>query len=96
MKILPDALSSYALLALSNLFLLSIICTAIYFSKFKWQWKSIVILALYAALYIASKINLISIKEGWFLIFTTIDIFSMYLYIYILDKSYGQVVVQSG
>lgn len=90
MKILPDEFSSYALLILSNLLLISITCVIIYFSKFKWWWKSVLFLTLYFTLYISCKVNLIHIKEGWFLIFSTIDIFGMYLYIYILDKLLGK------
>lgn len=89
-KIFPDDLSSYALLALSNLFLLIIICMVVYFSKLKWLWKSLLVLALYAALYFANKVNLIYFKEGWFFIFATIDIFGMFLYVYVLDKLYSR------
>ncbi len=88
-KILPDAMNSYALISLINLFLLSITCMVLYFSKLKWWWKSIIILALYSTIYLADKFNVIYIKEGWFLIFATIDIFGMFLCIYILDKLFN-------
>jgi len=67
-----------------------ITCIIIYFSKLRWLWKSIVFISLYIVVYFEIKMNLIYIKEGWFLIFTTIDIFGAYLYIFILDKLYGK------
>jgi hypothetical protein len=85
-KILPDTMNSFALISLINLFILSIVCMVIYFSKLKLLWKSIVTMALYGVIYYAYKINIIYVKEGWFMIFSTIDIFGMYLYIFILDK----------
>lgn len=66
------------------------IIMAVYFRKIKWRWKAIVILLLYIAHYTAAKSGLMIYKEGWFFPFTTIAIFSMYLYTYILDKLYVQ------
>lgn len=63
---------------------------AIYFSKIRWWWRAVVILLLYIIHYIAYKLGLMYYTKGWFLPFTTIAIFSMYLYTYILDKLYGQ------
>lgn len=88
--ILPDAMRSYASLTLSNMLITCITCIIIYFSKLRWLWKSIVFISLYIVVYFEIKMNLIYIKEGWFLIFTTIDIFGAYLYIFILDKLYGK------
>lgn len=85
-KILPDAMSSYALICLINLFLMSFTCMIIYFSKLKWWWNSIVVLALFGIIYIAYRLNIIYVKEGLLLIFATIDIFGMYLCVFILDK----------
>lgn len=66
------------------------IIMAVYFMKSKWWWKATVILLLYIAHYTAAKLGLMIYKEGWFTPFTTIAIFSMYLYTYILDKLYVQ------
>ena len=85
-----DIGTSLGLLSGLYMLLLSIIIMIIYFLKLKNKWKAIVILALYIAHYIASKLNLMYYKEGWFFIFTTIAIFSMYLYVYVLDKLYCQ------
>jgi hypothetical protein len=85
-KILPDAMNSYVLICFLNLFVLSITCMIVYFSKLKWLLKSMIILALYFVIYFAYKINLIYVKEGWFLIFSSIDIWGMYLCIFIIDK----------
>lgn len=66
------------------------IIMAVYFMKIKWWWKATVILLLYIAHYVSAKSGLMIYKEGWFTPFTTIAIFSMYLYTYILDKLYVQ------
>lgn len=89
MGIIPDPLSSYAMLALAVLFFLSITCMFIYFSKLKWLWKLMLTLTIYIVFNIASILNLIYIKEGWFFIYTTISFSSMFLFIYILDKLYN-------
>jgi hypothetical protein len=39
--------------------------------------------------YLAARFNTMYYKEGWFFPMTTIIIFGMYLYIYMLDKLYG-------
>jgi len=92
-KILPDAMHSYALLALCNLVIISITCIIIYFSKINWWWKFLLFSALYAILYFAQKMNLIQIKEGWLFLYPTIDIFGMYFYVYLLDNLYDQIYV---
>ena len=81
----PDALISevYYLIVFSAMM-------TIYFSKIKWTWKVFTILGLYIAHYIAFKLQLMYYKEGWFLAYTTIAIISLYFYIFILDKLYGQ------
>lgn len=80
---------SSGILSGSYYLLLSNIIMVMCFKKVKWWWQAIVISALYISHYIAAKLNLMYYKEGWFFTFTTIAIFSMYLYIYILDKLYG-------
>lgn len=84
-KILPDDMVSYALISLINLYTILIVCMVTYFYKIKWWWKSIPTAALYGAIFLADKINLFHIKEGWFLLFATLDIFGMYFYIFVLD-----------
>ncbi|MFZ5969201.1 MAG: hypothetical protein ACOYVK_18755 [Bacillota bacterium] len=86
-KILPYPMSSFVLICVSNLFLISISCMFIYYSKLKWYWKSMIVLILYCVLYVAYKFALIYVNiKGWFLIFASIDIGGMFLYIFILDK----------
>jgi len=63
---------------------------AIYFSKIKWWWKVSTIVGFYIAHYIAFKLQLIYYKEGWFLAYTTIANTSLYFYIFLFDKLYGQ------
>lgn len=87
---LPDKERSLVVLTGLYFLLLSNIMMAVYFSKIKWWWKSAVVLALYAAHYSAAKLQLIYYKEGWFFIIATISIFSMYIYIFIINKLYVQ------
>jgi hypothetical protein len=44
---------------------------------------------LYIIYYIGYRLNLIWIKEGWFLPVSTANIFGMYLTLVILDRLYG-------
>ncbi len=67
----------------------SIFIMLIYFLKLKLRYKSLIIFILYAICYTGYKLNLICIKEGWFLPVTTITILWMYLSVFILDKLYG-------
>jgi hypothetical protein len=75
--------------ALGHFLLLSISFMIIYFLRLKWIWKALVILFLYMMYYIGYKLNLVLIKEGWFLSVSTISIIWMYLSVFILDKLYG-------
>ena len=87
-KFIPDPVGSpYVLAALYYVFLSSIMMI-IYYFKLRWRWKAIVILALYAVNYIAYQIEIFYIKEGWFLIFSTVTIFSMYFSVIFLDRLY--------
>ena len=86
---LPDKERSLVVLAAINLLLLAVIIIAIYFSNIKWRWKIPVIFILYIAFFAAAKFHLIIYKEGWFLISSSICIWGMYFYTYILDKLYG-------
>ncbi len=85
-KIFTDPLTSYTFISLLNLFISSIVCMFIYFSKSKWWIKSIAIWFLYSVIYISNNLNIIHIKPGWLLLVATIDTFGMLLYVYILDK----------
>lgn len=87
-NVFPDPILNYMVPFAINYILLSNTIMTIYFLKLKWRWKMTVIFALYIAYYIAYKLNYIYIKEGWFLVFTTADIFGAYLFVYILDRLY--------
>jgi hypothetical protein len=67
----------------------SVYIMLIYFLKSKLRYKALITLILYAIYYIGYKLNLIWIKEGWFLPVTTITVFWMYLSVFTLDKLYG-------
>lgn len=85
-KLLSDAMISYTLISLTNLFLLSIAWMTIYFSNLTWLWKLTIVFALYGVIYFASSLNIIYVKDGYFIIFSTVDIFGMYLSVFILNK----------
>lgn len=86
MQLFRDALHSYAFISLLNLSVLSFACMFIYFSKLKGWWKALLTAALYGLLYLAVSVGLLQVKDGWFLLFASIDIGGMYLCIFILDK----------
>lgn len=88
MSVLPDPIMSRHFLVLVYFFLLSIPMMLIYFLRVKWFWKAIVILVLYIFYYIVYKLNYIWIKEGWFLLVSTVSILWMYLSVFIMDRLY--------
>jgi hypothetical protein len=90
LHITPEKASIPIIIAAIYMLLVGSIIMVIYFSKINWWLKAVVILLLYIAHYICLKLGIMYYKAGWFLGFTTITIFGMYLYIFILDTLYGQ------
>lgn len=86
LNLLSNEMWSYSLIGLINLLLLSSVCLFIYYSKIHRSWKLLITLFLYGILYLAYLLKIIYIRDGWFLIFATINIFSMYFYIFLLKK----------
>lgn len=86
--LLPDPVISRFLIFWVHFHLLSIPIMLMYFLRFKLIFKTLVILALYIIYFIGYKLNLIWIKEGWFLPVSTANIFGMFLSVVILDKLY--------
>ncbi|NPV89692.1 MAG: hypothetical protein HPY50_02805 [Firmicutes bacterium] len=87
---LPEKEQSLVVLAAINLLLLGVIIMTIYFSNIKWSWRIPVIFVIYVAFLIAARLDLIIYKEGWFFISSSICIWGMYLYTYILDRLYDR------
>lgn len=88
--VLHDPINSRYFIALALFFIPpSLAMMLIYFSRLKLRWKALIISVLYALYYIGYMLNLVWIKEGWFLLVTTVTIFWMYLSIFILDRLYG-------
>lgn len=85
-SLLSDAWSNYAFVCLLNLTFLSLACMTIYHARLKFFWKVFLTLAVYGILLMARDAGVFNIKEGWFLTFSTIDIFGMYLSIFIMDQ----------
>lgn len=88
--LLVDNDSSIVLIAGIYMLLLGISTMIIYFTNVKWIWKATGIFILYLAHYYAEKYQLLISAEGWFFILTSIHIWGMYLYTYILDRLYPQ------
>ncbi len=81
---------SLVVLSATNMLLLGVIIMLLHFSNIKWLWKVVVISILYVVYFIAGKLHLILYKENFFLISTSISIWGMYFYTYVLDKLLGQ------
>ena len=83
---IPDPVRSPYVVALLYYVFVAITMMLIYFLKLKWHWKSIVILSIYGVNYIAYKLHILYFfKTGWFIIFSTVSIFSIYLSVVFLD-----------
>ncbi len=88
--LLNDPISSQFFIAWVIFNLLAISSILVYFLKFKSTWKAMVIILNYMVYYIGYKLDLILIKEGWFLIVSTGAIFWMYISVVIMDRLYQQ------
>ncbi|MGC7870201.1 hypothetical protein ACPUYX_01570 [Desulfosporosinus sp. SYSU MS00001] len=74
---------------LGHFFLLSGSVMLIYFLRLKWIWKTLVLIVLYIIYYIGYKLNIILIREGWFVLVSTIAICWTYLSVLIIDNFYS-------
>lgn len=87
-KVFDDPLRSYASLAIFNMLIITVPCIFIYFSKLKWPWKTAIIMGLYVIKYIQCKMNLMSIKQGWFFLYISVEIIGTLLYVFALHRLY--------
>lgn len=90
-NILSDPVSSNMILVFIHLQILSNIVMLMYLAKLKLKWHALVIALIYTGYYLATKLYLIYIAPGWFWTFTSISIFVMYLYVFILNHLYTAV-----
>ncbi|HZK54790.1 MAG TPA: hypothetical protein VFC84_11430 [Desulfosporosinus sp.] len=83
---IPDSVRSPYVSAVLYYILVAIVIILIYFRKLKWRWKSIVILSIYGINYLAYKVHLLYFfNTEWYIIFSTVSIFSMYLSVAFLN-----------
>lgn len=83
---IPDSVRSPYVVAILYYLIVAIIMVIIYFLRFKWRRKSIVILAIYSANFLAYMVHILYFFNiWWFYIFTTVSVFSIYLSIVLLD-----------
>jgi hypothetical protein len=89
LSLLPDPIMSRHFLVIVHFIVLANAMMLIYFLRQKRICKSLVIIALYIIYYVGYKLNLVIIKDGWFLLVSSLSIFGMYLSVFIMDKLYG-------
>ncbi|KLU65922.1 hypothetical protein DEAC_c19610 [Desulfosporosinus acididurans] len=75
--------------ALGHFFLLSGSVMLIHFLRLKGIWKALVIILLYIIYYIGCKLNIVLVKEGRFVLVSTISICWTYLSVLIIDNFYN-------
>lgn len=84
---IPDPVGSPYVVSVLYYMLVAITMELIYFLKLNWIWKSTVILAIYGINYLAYTLHIFYFFNiGWFLIFSTVFILSMYLSVVFLDR----------
>jgi hypothetical protein len=86
---LPDIERSLVVLAAANMIFFGVISMAIYFSRLRKSLKICAILLLYIPYYVQTKMGWIIDREGWFLASTSVCIWGMYFYTYVLDRFLG-------
>jgi hypothetical protein len=84
-NVFPDVFKDNLILVHIPLFLVINIMIIIYWLKLSWKVKWIVFTGLFLTQFILTKIGLITIRPGWFLIITSVDVFSCYLLVAIMD-----------
>ncbi|REE81028.1 hypothetical protein A8990_12074 [Paenibacillus taihuensis] len=89
--LVPGSDRSMVILSASETLILGSITIYLYFSRIRWRWKLVVIVLLFLALKAMEQLQLITLKDGWFLAASFICIGGMYLYTYLLDRMYNQV-----
>lgn len=65
--------------------ILVIIMIILYVLKLKWMWKGLIFVFLFIIQYALTKIGIITIKDGWFLIVTLLDLIGCYLGVIVID-----------
>jgi len=87
--VLSDPINSRYFLCLAIFSIPSaIVMMLIYYLRLQWAWKALAIIMLYLFYYSGWKLNLILIKEGWFLLVSTTTMIWMYLSVLIMDRLY--------
>ena len=87
--VFSDPTSNMAFLTIIDYILLYSIMYCIYIKSPKWIWQAAGIAAICLINYIEYRLQLWYVKEGWFGIYVSIRIISMYFYIRIYDKLYN-------
>ena len=88
--IFHDPTNSRYFLVLATFFIPpSVVMMLVYYIRLKLHWKALAIAMLYTLYYTCYRLDLIWIKEGWFLTISTVTIIWMYLSIVLLDRLYG-------
>ncbi len=89
-SLLPDAMNSAFLLFSISFNILCISSIIIYFLRAKWWQTGLVVLFLYSVHIIAFLAGLIAYRDpGLMLLFATVEIVGIFIFIYIVDKLYG-------
>jgi hypothetical protein len=84
-NVFPDVFKDNLILVHIPLFLVINIMIIIYWLKLSWIAKWVVFAGLFLTQFILTKIGVITIRPGWFLIITSVDVFSCYLLVVIMD-----------
>lgn len=83
---IPDSIRSPYVMAVLYYMLVAVSMILIYFLGLKWRWKSTVILTIYCVNFLAYMLHILYfLNVWWFIIFSTVSIFSIYLSIVLLD-----------
>ena len=88
--ILRDPINSRYFLAIVIFFIPpALITMIIHFLRLKLRWKALGIAMIYILYYTCNRLNLVWVKEGWFIAVSTAAIAWMYLSVFLIDRLYG-------
>ena len=70
--------------------ILTIIMIILYRMKLNWMWNGIVFVFLFILQYVLTKINVMTIKDGWFVIITLLDLFGCYFGVLVMHYLFSK------
>ena len=88
--IFADPVTNSTVVVVVNYLIFFTVMYMVYFFNLHWLWKALSIVGLFLINFAEHMLQLLYVEEGWFFIYSLTKVFSLYLYIYIMDRAYSE------